>query len=76
MEAVELADVFAAAGGEIAPGGLYAGVAEDVGEAHDVAGLLIVGDGEKTAQIVGKDAVWVDAGPGGDALEQGPDLIT
>lgn len=49
---------------------------EDVGEAHDVAGLLIVGDGEEAAQVVWKDTVRVDAGLGGDALEQGPDLIT
>ena len=68
--------MFLATGGEVEPGGLDAGVAEDVGEAGEVAGLLIITEGEKAAQIVGKDAVRIDGGTNSKSFEQGPDLIT
>lgn len=75
MEAVELADVFAAAGGEIAPGGLDAGVAEDVGEAHDVVAVGVKNGGEEVAQVVGKDFAGVDMGGAGEGFHLAPDLL-
>lgn len=76
VEAVELADVFAAAGGEVAPGGLYAGVAEDVGEAHDVVAVGVEDGGEEVAQVVGKDFAGVDMGGAGEGFHLAPDLLT
>lgn len=76
MEAVELADVFAAAGGEVAPGGLDAGVAEDVGEAHDVVAVGVEDGGEEVAQVVGKDFAGVDMGGAGEGFHLAPDLLT
>ena len=73
---IQCLGAFVCRNGEIDAGGLDGGMAEHVGESDDISVFLVKTDGEKTAQVVWKDAVWVDAGPGGDALEQGPDLIT
>lgn len=74
-ELVQLAGAVAAGSGEIDACSFDAAVAEKIGEARDIVGLLIIALCKKMAQIVWKDFAWKNAGLFGQAFHFCPDFL-
>lgn len=75
-ETPELSLMFDAAGDEIDARGLDRGMAEDIGESHDVVAAGVECCGKEMTQVMREHFAWCDAGNDGESFHFGPDLST
>ena len=75
LEFFQLFSMLRAGRDQVDSGRREAGMAEDVGELDDVAGLVVEGLGEKVAEIVGEDFPRLDACLLAEGFHLGPDLF-
>lgn len=68
--------MFDAAGDEIDACGLDGGMAEDIGESHDVVAAGVKRCGKEMTQVMREHFAWCDAGDDGESFHFGPDLST
>ena len=74
-ETLELSLMFDAAGDEIDACGLDGGMAEDIGESHDVVAAGVERCGKEMTQVMREHFAWCDAAELGEFFHIGPDFI-